>query len=268
MDLDEIWQEHKRFIVTVFAGMAVYFIGGTVLQSVYGAEISSARTAVARSRSALRDGMYDRADQRDAEEQNAALRERFAALESAVAFRPREGFTIPTDAPDVAQNTYLTAVERVTADLEDLASRTRAALPDGLGLEMLETRNVGAIERHLEALDLLERATAMALDCGIRRIRSVRVELDSAFRAGRGFGAVERTTVSMELEGSPENVARWLAMVETPAEGDAPLAELRTQALPIQTLEARRASTKRSDALCNVTFVVVRLYDDQTEEDA
>ena len=144
MDLDEIWQEHKRFIVTVVAGMALYFIGGTVLDSVYGADIRDATSAVSRSKRALAQGMYDRADQRDAEEQNAALLERFAALERAVAFAPRDGFTIPTDAPDVAQNTYLSAVERVSADLEDLASRTRAVLPDGLGLDMLETRNVGA----------------------------------------------------------------------------------------------------------------------------
>ena len=268
MDLDEIWQEHKRFIVTVVAGMALYFIGGTVLDSVYGADIRDATSAVSRSKRALAQGMYDRADQRDAEEQNAALLERFAALERAVAFAPRDGFTIPTDAPDVAQNTYLSAVERVSADLEDLASRTRAVLPDGLGLDMLETRNVGAIERHLHALDLLERATAMALDAGVRRVRDVRVELDPAFRAGRGLGAVERTTVQMEVEGSPESVARWLARVETPVEGDAALGGLRRQALPVKSLEVRRASSKRSDAICNVTFLVVRLHDDETEEDA
>jgi len=35
MDLTTLWQEHRAFIINVVAGLLVFFVGQTVISSVY-----------------------------------------------------------------------------------------------------------------------------------------------------------------------------------------------------------------------------------------
>ncbi|MEL6905295.1 MAG: hypothetical protein AAFP22_07815 [Planctomycetota bacterium] len=266
MDLNEIWQEHKRFIVTLCSAALLFFIGTTVVESVFGADRRAKSKAIAESARVLRDPHFTASDRRDAAELKEQLEERTRALEDAVAFVPRPGFLIETRAPAAAQNAFMDAGERLRSRLGDLASRRRAVLPDGLGIEMPGSRNVDVYERHLHALDLLERSLEIGLESGVRRVRNVRIELDRAFKTGRGLGPVERTEVTIEVEGDPEAVTAWIAACETPAEGARSGVDVRGQALPISSIEIRGASVKRSDLLATVTFLVVRIHTSEAED--
>lgn len=268
MDLNEIWQEHKRFIVTVVAGLLTFFIANSVVDSLYDGDINKKQGTIRKSRQKLAKDLYTPTDRALAEDENELLSASYAEMVEAVAFQPRPGFI--ADGSSAVKNIYTTAVERVRQRTADLASRNRAMLVDGLGLEMVQTTNVDEIERHLHALDLLERALVLALDSGVRRVRRVEIDLDPAFKSRRGLGAIERTKVSIETVSTAEAVTRWLAMAETPlpVTGEGGPGELiRSQPLPIHDLELTRVSAKDDEVRANITFMVVRVHDLDTGEE-
>lgn len=264
MDTEQFWQENKRFITTLLAGLLVFFIGNTIVNRLYKGGIDAANGATARALRDLRGELYTASDRGLAEDENAALKMSYDTIVEAAAFRPRPEFSVKSS--ETAKQDYNFAVEAMRERLSDLASQRRAFLPDGLDLEFLQTTNVDAIERHLHAVDLLERALATALDSGVRRVRRIGIELDPAFRSRRGLGAIERTKVTVDTESTAEAVTQWLATVETPEEGAA-VTSIRGQALPIESLEMSRVSTKDDEVRTVVTFLVVRVHEVEEAEE-
>ncbi|MEM8713266.1 MAG: hypothetical protein AAGG01_20160, partial [Planctomycetota bacterium] len=184
MDASEIWQENKKFIMTVGSGLLVFLIGRMVVDSLYAGDIRRTQANTRKAESALKKEMFGSSDLAQAEEENEELQRLYELAREAAAFQPRPEFMIDA-AGGSAQSQYQTAQERVRDSLGDLASRKRAFLPDGLDLEMVQTRNVDAIERRLHALDLLERTLVMALESGVRQVRGIEVRLDPTFKRGR-----------------------------------------------------------------------------------
>lgn len=260
MDTEQFWQENKRFILTLAAGMLVFFIANATIERLYGAPIDSARTATTRAMRELSDDLYSSSDRELAEQENVALAAGFATVEESAAFKPRPEFR-PSSA-EAAKSEAIFAVEGVHERVRDLASRSRTRLPDGLDLDAITTTNVDEIERRMHAVDLLERALSLALRSGIRNVRSISIDLDPAFRSSRGIGPVERTKVTIDVESTAEAVTRWLALALTPDPND----PMRSQALPIESLEMQRVSTKEDEVQTDVTFLVLRVHE-VVEED-
>ncbi len=265
MDANEIWQENKKFIITVGSGLLVFLIGWMGNRSMYLGDIKSIQRKTSKARNALKDEMFGPDDLAIAEDENLALQKLYGVVREAAEFRPRAGFELGADSGASPQAAYQTARERVVDRLGNLASRKRAFLPDNLDLEMLQTTNVDAIERHLHALDLLERALVLALDSGVRQVRSIDIKLDPSFERGRGIGAIERTEVMIDCVAPSAAVTGWLTRAETPLVVESPenpsVAAIRSQALPIQQLELRSSQSKKDDDVrARVTFEVVRIH--------
>ena len=261
MDTEQFWQENKRFILTLAAGMLVFFIANALIERVYGAPIDAARTATTRATRDLSDDLYSSSDRSLAEEENAALLEGFERIVQSAAFRPRPAFHPTSEAS--AKSEAIFAMEGVRERLRDLASQTRTRLPDGLDLDAITTTNVDEIERRMHAMDLVERALSLALQAGVRNVRSLSIDLDPAFRSSRGMGPIEKTKVTFDVESTADAVTRWLALVETPVEDD----PMRSQALPIESLEMQRVSTKEDEVQTDVTFLVLRVHEIEEEEE-
>ncbi len=257
MDLNDIWQENKRFITTVGAGLLVFLIGWMVVDGMYAGDIQSVLRQNLRDRAKLRTEMFTASDRSQARDENEALGERFDTILEVATFRPRPEFRL--DQANVkAQDVYANALESVRDRLRNLASRHRAFLPDGLDIDILKTRNIDALERNLHAIDLLDRAVEMALEAGVKQIRSVDINLDPAFRSRRGLGAIEKTQVTIDTVSSAEAIATWILMCETPRPGE-PETSVHLQALPIESIDARRAASKSDEVRTRVTFLVVRV---------
>ena len=270
MDASEIWQENKKFIVTVGSGLLVFLIGGMVINNMYAGDISSTQRSVRAAQKDLNAEMFGAADLGQAESENEELQRLYITARAASEFLPRPEFVL--DASGSPQAAYQTAQAVVRDRVSDLASRKRAFLPDGLDLEMLKTQNVDALERHLHALDLLERSLVMALESGVRQVRSVEIKLDPAFKRGRGLSAIEVTDVTVDCTAPSEAITRWLAMAETPLEGASPenagMAAIRAQALPIQSVDLKSSQSKKDDDVrARVTFSVVRVHEIEAEEE-
>jgi hypothetical protein len=272
MDASEIWQENKKFIITVGSGLFLFLIGTLVIDSLYAGDIRRIQRETTRAQRELEGEMFTASDLATAEDENAALQELYRKARAAAEFRPRAEFVLDPSAGS-AQAAYQTAQALIRYRIGDLASRKRAFLPDGLGLEMQKTRNVDALERHLHALDMLERTLVLALESGVREVRSIEIKLDPTFQRGRDLGAIERTEVTVDCVAPSEAITRWLALCETPMAQESPesssLAAIRSQALPIRELDLKSSQSKKDDDVrARVTFDVVRIHEiEDADED-
>ena len=128
------------------------------------------------------------------------------SLSEDVRFEPRPEFRLEAGAAS-ASNLYFQRVEEVRESLRRLASRSRVNLPEGLDLEQHMTNDAATIERHLIALDLLDRMLRHAIHSGVESVDRIRVKLDPGFQSKEGVGAIERTQVQLEMVGSSKAIA-------------------------------------------------------------
>jgi hypothetical protein len=183
---------------------------------------------------------------------NEALRASLDALQERVAFEPRPEFVLPPgSAADRASSDYFAGVERVRESLAILAGRKRISLPPGLDLQPVMTNSVETYERHLAALDLLDRALRLAIEHNVKQIKNIRIDLDPAFRVRRGMGTVEETTIEIKAASAPRTITAWLQATQIPTFG---------QVLPIKGIEARTRRAKTDELDVTVTFSALRLH--------
>lgn len=257
MDLNDYWQENKRFVVTVGTGALVFLIAFFFLSDSYGSAARQARSRLTKASTELKAGRYSAADLSRAQEQNEALLADYAALSMAVAFEPRPEFLLQ-EGLGSPNNQYFLRRDEVRADLAQMAGRRRISLPDGLGLEPLKTLNVDTIERHMEALDLLDRVLRCAIDAGVQQVTEVRVTLDPGFGSRTGVGRVERTRVTLRMMGDAESLTHTMAVTQTNRYG---------KPLTVERFDLKSAARKRNEVSAEVTFLVVRLSDVRVDEE-
>ena len=257
MNLSDYWQENKRFVTTVVGGVLVFFVAYWMLSGSYGGQALAAKRQLSKLRAELKDPMFTALDRDVAEQENEDLRAALQALSERTAFVPREEFRwIP--GADSASNLYFQRVAEVRERLRRLASRSRARLPEGLDLEPLMTNDSNTIERHLDALDLVERVITEALGNGIESIDRIRVELDPNFRSKQGLGTVERTQVQFDMTGPSESVTATLLATQGDAYGN-----------PV-VLDSVLAKTPRRNAgkvKLNLVCSAIRLHETHAQDD-
>ncbi|MCP5021210.1 MAG: hypothetical protein GY930_05480 [bacterium] len=207
MNFSDYWQENKRFVTTVVGGVLVFFVAYSMLDGSYGSQARNARRSLSGIQVDLREPMFGGTDRDLAEQENEALRAALQELSVRTTFEPRAEFQW-NPATGSASNLYFQRVDEVTDRLRRLASRSRARIPDGLDLDMKEsmTNDSNTTERHLDALDLIERVVTEALNNGISSVDRISVDLDPGFTSKQGLGAVERTRVQFDMSGPAESV--------------------------------------------------------------
>ena len=92
MDLNDIWQENKRFITGVVGGAVVFLFGLLLIQSLYGDELASTRRSKSRLERQLSESRYGTDERELARADNEALEAALAELAEAVEFVPRADF--------------------------------------------------------------------------------------------------------------------------------------------------------------------------------
>ena len=250
MDLNDYWQENKRFIVSVAVGLLVFLIGTLVVSGVVDSDLQKElRTRTGYKNSLKNKARHTSADKTRAGEHNEALQAALGALGGSIAFQPRPGFQLDPAAGS-ASNQYYTAVDRVRGDLDILRSRHRVLLPEGIGIEPVKTNSAQTIQRHLEAVDMLERALLCAIHSGVKNVSKIRIELDPAFNSRGGLGPVERTRIQMTIVSPSGAVSDMLMMTQSDRFG---------QPLAIEKFEIKNARNKEDEVTAAITFLVVRL---------
>jgi hypothetical protein len=265
MDLNNFWQQNKRFVVSVASGGIVFLIGIMLIDGLYGADLAKLTREVGQNESRLRNTpMYTRAERDKAQAQNEALTKSIADLEARVRFLPRPFFRLdPNGAP--AANQYFAVVSQTREDLLRSAGRANLRLPEDLGLPALSPTRDAEIAKHLEALDLVERVVRLALENGVQRIDKIEIRLDPKLNSREGVGAIERTRVAFTISGDP---APLTALLVASQEAREVKLEGQTQAvlpLPIEKAEISPARSKQDEASLEVVFLLVTLHERREE---
>jgi hypothetical protein len=253
--MNDFWQENKRLVTQVGVGLLVFLIGWLTIDSIYGARAVGQERTVASLKRKLESARYSVGDRDAAEAENQALLRALASLGDRAVFRPRPEFSVPEGADaGAASRQYTVAVERVREDLAEAAGRKRILLPQGLDLEMVVSVAPDEFERHLAALDFLERVVSLAIRHDVKQLKGIKITLDPGFRGRGGVGPIEETTIEMEATSTPATITAWLQATQTPAIG---------QVLPIASIEGRAKSAKVDEMRVKIAFSVVRLHLDE-----
>lgn len=247
MDLNDYWQENKRFLLTVAGGVIVFMIGEMVIGQVFGDELAAQRRSVQAANRELGESLFGADDLTRARSENRALREGLGRLAEATAFETRARYRIDP-AGGSASSQFFGTVSTAREDLLTLAGRNDLRVPDAVGMPALSPTRDGDIERHLEALDLIDRVVHACVDAGVERIDSIDIKLDPRLDSREGVGRVERTRVDFTLSGRTPPIQRFLLATQA---GDEPLVVHEMELVP-----SRRSE---DEARLEISFAIVRL---------
>lgn len=248
MDLNDYWQENKKFVAVVALGLVVFGLGELLISNLIGDELRATRASLASRRRALAEARFSTSQLDAARGQNEALRAALGRLEQQVGFRPRPGFALEAEAGS-ATGRYFTRVTEVRESLAREAGRRAVRLPEDLGLPALAPTKPEEIERHLAALDLIERVVRLGFEHGVPRIERIDIKLDPGLGSRRGVGPIERTSVRMRISGPSAALVRLL--LATQAVGGQPLL--------VEEVEMQPERARADEARLDVVFVVARV---------
>jgi hypothetical protein len=256
MDLNEYWQENKRFLVATASGAVAFLVGTMLVDHFFGAELKGLQRASQAAASKLRSqSMYDSNQLAQAEKENEDLKRAVETLTKATAFEARKEFRLDPKAGG-ATNQYFATVSRVRDDLLKTAGRGNLRVPDDLGLPALSPTREAEIERYLEALDLVDRAVRAALAAGVQRIDKIEIRLDPKLASRQGVGELERTRVEISASGAPAPLVHFLSGTQAAAPASAIPG---TGPIVIEKAEIQTSRTKTDEAVLTAVFVAARV---------
>jgi hypothetical protein len=211
MDLNDFWQENKRFVVTVVGGAIVFLVGYLAIERVFGSALETEEARKRRAETGLAGKLFQPEDLAQAETENKALEATLATLSSTVQFKPRPQFELGSGAPT---NRYFNAVSETRDSLRTAAGRAGMKIPDELGLPTLSPSRQQEIARYLEAVDMIDRAARIAIESGVARVDEVHIKLDPRLLSGKGIEGVEKTLVEMKLRGDALALSRFVMLTQ------------------------------------------------------
>ncbi len=256
MDVNEYYEENKRFVHMVGAGVVVFFVAFYVVDGAFADKLAAQAREETSLRTKLNAPMYTRSDLDRAEADNEALQAALATLRETVEFRPRPQFVLDPGRGS-ASSQYLEVVSGVRDALLPLANRANLALVSDLGLPELSPTQESDIVRYLEAVDIVDRVVRLAIDAGVARIDSIRITLDPAIYKRGEPVPIERTRVQLEMHGPSLPLARVLETSQRAGE---------TTPLLVTDVDVDASSAKTDEARMDVTFAIARLHEVATED--
>ncbi len=156
MDLNELWQEHKVWILGAFAGLLFFLIGRSFIASTYNVDRPRKTILTAHSKT-RKQPLYDRAALRRAKEEAAKLKERLDRRAKAIFFRARKAYRLEGKGDASLHYLNLTSAARKKAK-EEMDAENVDFLVGNLGLPSKTPFDRDEIQEVLFGLDLVEDA--------------------------------------------------------------------------------------------------------------
>ena len=197
MNLDALWQRHRRFLLGFAGGTLGFFIVLWMLTSSAAGRQESARRAISKSSLDLRGEMYNENQERDAQQRLTDLRARNAALGTLALPLWRPEFRLPQGkAP--AQH-YIELTGDLRQNLIAWALRNNCEVDETLGLPPVSPTQAQQVERVLRGLDVVERVIRLAVNHGARAVDKILIA-ERNRRPGGSRGAIlDLTPVELEV---------------------------------------------------------------------
>jgi len=194
LDLHDLWQEHKRWILGVAAGLVLFWIGSSVIGALFDAAGAEAKVR-ALARSAAAQPLYDADAKKRAETDRDALKAAELRLRAAEEFHPSDEFLLAGKGEmnihfnDVSQRVRRQVSDRAQEYGVELQADDVAWTPP-IGRAEIESTLIGLCVLEQAALRLLEAGEAVRAQdpdaLGLVSIESMRVDkLTGAKKPGR-----------------------------------------------------------------------------------
>ncbi|MEY2747970.1 MAG: hypothetical protein RL112_3012 [Planctomycetota bacterium] len=252
MSVQDWWQENKRFASATAGGGIAFLIAWMLIQSFYGDELARAqRSASLTARKLSSESLYGREAEAAAQSRNDALAASARQLSDAVHFQTRPFWRLEP-ARGSAASQYFAVVAATREELLQRAGRAGLRLPEDLGLPALSPTREGDIERHLQALDLVDRVARTAMGRGVARIDRLEIRLDPRLNSKDGVGRVEKTRLFCALSGAPGALVDFVAATQDPTvEGGSPLV--------VEKVELAPSRGKSEEGSLEIVFLAARV---------
>jgi hypothetical protein len=220
MDLTDLWQQHKKFILAVAAAFLVLLVGRGVLQNYF--PVDEVRARATRTASDLRkapevpDSVVN-----DLQQEVDALKARYDELAGSMRFKPGDDFVLPPKEPNPSMF-FFNRLRELQRALVDAAARQDIRVPEGLGLKELTPTDPDEIRRTLRALNMIQDVLIQAITSGVRRIETIHIEEAPKGRS-RTTGFVRDLRLDFAIVGGERSIRGLLAgLVDGAARGSAP----------------------------------------------
>lgn len=197
MNLDALWQRHRRFALGFAGGALGFFLLLWLLTSSAADRRSSAERAISRDVLNLRSEMYGEAEERIVQQRLEELRALNADLGMRALPLWRTEFRLP-QGKSPSQH-YIELTGQLRQDLIGWALRNDCDVDETLGLPPVSPTQQQAVERVLRGLDVAERVVRLAVEYGAGSVEKMTIG-ERSRRAGNARGAVlDLTPVELEV---------------------------------------------------------------------
>lgn len=217
MDLADIWQAHKRFILGVAAGFIVFLIAQSVVGSTW--NVQAVRTQALGTYSRMRKLEVPRPSELSAVEREAAEYQEILERECAfMHYETPERYRLPPrGSPDLIFNELR---EDAVRGLVNGARRRNIEVDPTLGLEAFTPTGREAIQRSLRGLAIVEQVVLNAVDHGVDAVDEIRIQKAPGRKRGKESAFVAGLEVSFRIRGSTPAIAGLIDALARPAEGE------------------------------------------------
>jgi hypothetical protein len=220
MDLTDIWQQHKKFILAIAGALLLLLVGRGVLQGYF--PVDSTRASATKIADAMKkapeisDGAV-----RDLQAEVDGLRARYGELAASMRFKPGDDFVLPAGESN-PRMFFWNQLHKLQGALVDAAAKQDIRVPDGLGLKEFAPTEPEEIRRTLVALGVVQDVLIQAISSGVRRIDTIHIE-DASRGRGRTTGFVKELRLDFDIVGGERSLRGVLAgIVDGAARGTSP----------------------------------------------
>lgn len=208
MDLNDIWQGNKRFILAICCAVVAVLIGEGIIGSLWNADAKA--QAVGRLQAKLRKlETPGQKDLSDVEGMNMELAEQLEHLYGRLTYTVDEKFLLPKNepSPDLLYNSIRSQAQE---ELVGSAAKRNIRVDETLGLPDFTPSGREAIQRALRGLNIVEQVVSAAIVAGVRAVPEIEIIGRKGRRRAKNESFIDPLEVRFRIEGSTASVAELI----------------------------------------------------------
>lgn len=210
MDLNDLWQNHKRFILGVSGGLLAFLIGTVVVDSTW--DVQTARAGIQKRRSEI--GRIETPNANDVSALGGEvekLTERLDGLMKSMNYETRSEYVLPqNESPDLFYNRRR---DEAAEKLIGSARRQNIFVKPTLGLPEFTPSGSEAIQRALRGLDLVDRVITAAIEARVRSIDDIEMRDSKTSSRTKGAQFLDPLPVRFQIAGTTAAIANLLDLL-------------------------------------------------------
>lgn len=211
MDLNDVWQNHRRFILGIGAGLLVTTIAYAVIGSVWDAGGASSAASARLQKLNKMDGV-PKSELSAVLGATTAYGERIAELTERMRFKPDPRYVL--DKNEKTPDLRFTEIRSLATEaLVDVAARGNIRVDESLGLPPFTPAGREAIQRYLLGLNVVQEVVESAILADVRAVDSIEV-IDARGKKSKDKRQLAETlTVKFKISGTAAALSELVSLI-------------------------------------------------------